>query len=67
MDSFHKRLDIQKAIRGTDHILLLLPPYSPQLNPIEHKWAQTKEIQKQQQCSISDILLAMKFNHFILV
>ena len=57
--SFHKRLDIQKAIRGVDHILLFLPPYSSQLNPIKPKWAQAKAIQKQQQCSISDI-----FTHY---
>lgn len=53
--SFHKRLDIQAAIRHADHILLFLPPYSPPLNPIEHKWAQAKAIRKQQHCSISDI------------
>lgn len=53
--SFHKRLDIQEAIRHAGHILLFLPPYSPQLNPIEHKWAQAKAIRKQKQCSISDI------------
>lgn len=53
--SFHKRLDIQNAIRGAGHIFLLLPPYSPQLNPIEHKWAQAKAIRKQKHCSISDI------------
>jgi transposase len=45
--SFHKRLDIQDAIRYSNHILLFLPPYSPQLNPIEHKWAQAKAIRKQ--------------------
>ena len=44
--SFHKRLDIQGAIRHAGHTLLLLPPYSPQLNPIEHKWAQVKAIRK---------------------
>ena len=53
--SFHKRLDIQEALRHAGHILLFLPPYSPQLNPIEHKWAQAKAIRKQKHCSISDI------------
>ena len=47
---------IQKAIRGAGHILLLLPPYSPQLNPIEPKWAQAKAIRKPKHCSISDIV-----------
>jgi transposase len=54
--SFHKRLDIQEAIRHAGHLLLFLPPYSPQLNPIEPKWAQAKAIRKQQHCSISDIV-----------
>jgi transposase len=53
--SFHQRLDIQNAIRQAGHLLLLLPPYLPQLNPIEPKWAQAKAIRKPQPCSISDI------------
>ncbi|BAP56915.1 transposase [Thioploca ingrica] len=53
--SFHKRLDIQKAIRHAGQVLLCLPPYSPQLNPIEPKWAQAKAIRKQKPGSISDI------------
>ena len=58
--SFHKRLDIQKAIRGAGHILLFLPPYSPQLNPIEHKWAQAKAIRKQKHCSIYELFSLYK-------
>jgi transposase len=38
--SFHKRQDIQEAITQAGHILEYLPPYSPDLNPIEKKWAQ---------------------------
>ena len=53
--SFHKRLDIQNSIRHAGHILLFLPPYSPELNPIEHKWAQAKAIRMQKHCSISDL------------
>jgi transposase len=33
--SFHKRQDIQEAITQAGHILEYLPPYSPDLNPIE--------------------------------
>ena len=29
-------------IRNAGHMLEYLPPYSPELNPIEHKWAQAK-------------------------
>lgn len=54
--SFHKRLDIQNAIRGAGHILLFLPPYSPELNPIEPKWAQAQAICKQKPCSISNVV-----------
>jgi transposase len=53
--SFHKRLDIQQSIRDAGHTLLFLPPYSPELNPIEHKWAQAKAIRKQEYCSIPDL------------
>jgi transposase len=53
--SFHKRLDIQDSIRHAGHTLLLLPPYSPQLNPIEPKWAQAKAIRKQKHCSVSEL------------
>ena len=52
---FHKRLDLQDSIRNAGHILRFLPPYSPQLNPIEHKWAQAQTIRKQKHCSISEI------------
>ena len=44
--SFHKRTDMIKAINDYNCILELLPPYSPDLNPIEHKWAQAKAIRK---------------------
>jgi transposase len=42
--SFHKRLDIQEAIRHANHTLRFLPAYLLQLNPIEYKWAQAKAI-----------------------
>ncbi|WP_414635101.1 transposase [Beggiatoa leptomitoformis] len=44
----HKRSDIHTAE---------LPPYSPDLNPIEHKWAQVKALRKRQHCSI-DVLFS---------
>ena len=37
--TFHKRADVQNALRQAGHTLEYLPPYSPDLNPIEHKWA----------------------------
>ena len=44
--AFHKREDIQQAISLEGHTLEFLPPYSPDLNPIEKKWAHIKSIRK---------------------
>jgi transposase len=40
--SFHGKKRLLKAIADTDHRLLFLPPYSPELNPIEHYWSMLK-------------------------
>jgi transposase len=53
--TFHKRADFQNLLRQAGHTLEYLPPYSPDLNPIEHKWAQAKAIRKQTHCSIEDL------------
>lgn len=53
--SFHKGEEMKKAIADAGHYLLYLPPYSPDLNPIEHKWAQAKNIRKTVGCSIDDL------------
>lgn len=52
---FHKRQDIQEAITQAGHILEYLPPYSPDLNPIEKKWAQAKAIRRQKKCSVDEL------------
>lgn len=44
--TFHKRADTQKAIKDAGHILEYMPAYSPDLHPIEHKWAQAKAIRR---------------------
>ena len=49
--AFHKRNDIIEVIKKAGHILEYLPPYSPDLNPIEHKWAQVKAFRRQKRCS----------------
>jgi transposase len=36
--SFHKNASIQSAIENAHCFLIYLPPYSPDLNPIEHYW-----------------------------
>ncbi|WP_368730346.1 transposase [Nitrosococcus oceani] len=40
------------------HTLEYLPPYSPDLNDIEPKWAQAKAIRKKEGCSIEQLFAA---------
>lgn len=44
--SFHKRSDTKEMIENAGHRIEFLPPYSPDLNPIEPKWAQAKAIRR---------------------
>lgn len=53
--AFHQRADLQLTLRQAGHTLEYLPPYSPDLNPIEHKWAQAKALRRQIHCSIDEL------------
>ena len=53
--AFHKRADMLEALEQAGHILLYLPPYSPDLNPIEKKWAYTKARRRQHRCTVLDL------------
>ena len=53
--TFHKSQKIQKIIEDSGHTLLYLPPYSPDLNPIEKKWAHAKHIRRTTNCSLDDL------------
>ena len=44
--TFHKRADTREMIENAGYCLEFLPPYSPDLNPIEPKWAQAKAIRR---------------------
>lgn len=44
--SFHKGALMQAMIEEAGHTLFYLPPYSPDLNPIEKKWAQAKAVRR---------------------
>ena len=57
--TFHKRNDMQKALSEAGHTLLYLPPYSPDLNPIEKKWAQAKAIRKRKHCSVFELFTCL--------
>ncbi|OAJ32999.1 hypothetical protein A0O36_02813 [Piscirickettsiaceae bacterium NZ-RLO1] len=43
---FHKRSDMIEAIEEQGHTLEYLPSYSPDLNPIERKWAEAKPFEE---------------------
>lgn len=61
--SFHKREDIKKAIEESAAIVEYLPPYSPDLNPIECKWAQAKSIRRKHRCENIDELFYRYFDY----
>ena len=50
-DGFHNHKDIIKAISDHKCILEFLPPYSPDLNPIE-KMTQGKDVREKYHCSV---------------
>ncbi len=52
--AFHKGKDMQtRTCAG--HTLLYLPPYPPDLNQVEKKWAQAKKIPRKATCSIDQL------------
>ena len=53
--TFHKRHDMIKAIWESECIPEFLPAYSPDLNPIEKRWAQAKAIRKQYRCTVDKL------------
>jgi len=40
--SFHRKKRLYAIAEKHHMILIFLPPYSPELNPIEHEWANMK-------------------------
>ena len=55
--TFHKRLDMQEIIQNNNHTLLYLPPYSPDLNPIENKWSEAKSIRRKERYSVENLFI----------
>ena len=55
--TFHKSSTIQDSLNAAGHTLLYLPPYSPDLNPIEKKWAQAKALRRKCQTPIEQLFI----------
>jgi len=53
--SFHKSLKTKEILSKYGHDLEFLPPYSPDFNLIEPKWAQAKAIRRKQNCSTLEL------------
>lgn len=53
--TFHKRADSRQLLEESGHKIEYLPTYSPNLNPIERKWAQSKAIRKQKHGSVDEL------------
>jgi len=58
--TFHKGVAMKKALDQAGHTLLYLPPYSPDLNPIEKKWAQAKALRRKNRCSLETLFTNSK-------
>lgn len=65
--SFHKRADMIKILEENGHTVEFLPPYSPDLNPIEHKWAQAKTLRRKLRCDPFELFLHPDLSNFKVV
>ena len=52
--TFHKNKSMLKSIKDAEHIVEFLPPYSPDLNPIENKWSEKKAYIRKYKCSVEE-------------
>ena len=53
--AFHKRQDIIDLIVDAGHCIDFLPPYSPDLNQVEHKWAEAKSARRKFRCNVDTV------------
>ena len=65
--TFHKGVEMVTALEDAGHTLLYLPPYSPDLNPIEKKWAQVKSLRRKIGGSVEDFFMENNFDQIIRV
>ena len=65
--SMHKVELVRTTIKDAGHTLLFIPPYSPQLNPIEELFSVWKgNIRAQNADSIDDLMKAIEHGHLAL-
>lgn len=60
--TFHKRADTKEHVRQAGHTLEYLPPYSPDLNPIEQKWAQAKAVRRRTGQTVEQVFTNQNWN-----
>jgi transposase len=60
--TFHKRADTRSMVRNAGHNLEYLPSYSPDLNPIEHTWAQAKATRRRTGQTVDQIFEQTSWN-----
>ena len=53
--TFHKSQKTRDLLQINGHQIEFLPPYSPDLNPIEQKWAQAKAIRRRENCNVQKL------------
>ena len=58
--TFHKGAAMKNAFTQAGHTLLYLLPCSPDLNPIEKKWAQAKALRRKKRCSLETLFTNSK-------
>jgi transposase len=54
--SAHKNPEVGKHIKNCGATLLYLPPYSPDLNPIENMWSKVKQLLRGMEMRTNDAL-----------
>nr|WP_245571956.1 IS630 family transposase [Conchiformibius kuhniae] len=60
--SFHKRVAVAGLLESKGHTVLWLPPYSPDLNPIEKVWAWVKALRNKQRLNDIGELFSLCMN-----
>ncbi|EDZ66696.1 hypothetical protein NOC27_23 [Nitrosococcus oceani AFC27] len=58
---FHKKSDIRNILEKAGHLLLPLPKYSPDFNPIEHSFALLKKRRQFSGKNIEKLLMSQNY------